>query len=239
MKKILIFIITYYASYKLTETFNLIPLKKIKKNKIRILISDDNSKDDTIKNATQISKKFRKIVFLKKNNTRLNYGGNIKSCLNFANQNNYDYAIMLHGDGQYNPKYIPKLIKKILKFNCAAIHGSRMMSKKNALKGGMPMYKFLGNIILTFFFNKIYKTKFYDCHSGYWIYNLKYIKESIYKNLDNKMNFDNQLRINLVKKNFIIKEIPIETIYRDEKSSIHLIYAIKFAFEIIVKKIFN
>ena len=235
-KKILIFIVTYFASKKLLETYNLIPKKFIKKNNIKLLISDDDSKDNTISYAKQIYRKNKKDIFLKKNKKRLNYGGNIKSCLNFAHKNNYNYAIMLHGDGQYHPKYIPALINKMIKNGCSAIHGSRMKIKKSAIKGGMPLYKFFGNIILTFFFNFIFSTKFSDCHSGYWIYNLKYIKKHIYRRLTNGISFDNQLRISLVKKKLEILEIPIITIYKDEKKSFHLIYAIKFFFEVLINR---
>lgn len=234
--KVLIFIVTYYASHKLEETFNLLPLKYIKKKNIKILISDDNSQDDTILYAKKILKKNKKFVNLKKNSQRLNYGGNIKSCLNFAQKKNYDYAIMLHGDGQYHPKYIPELVNKMMKFDCAAIHGSRMMKKKSALTGGMPFYKFFGNIILTLFFNLIFFTKFSDCHSGYWIYNLKFIKKKLYKDLTNAISFDNQLRIAILKKSLKIKEIPIITIYKDEKKSFHFIYAVKFFFEVLFKR---
>ena len=113
-KKFLIFLITYYASYRLKKTFDLIPFKKLKKYKIKILISDDNSKDDTKKIAKQIYINNKSLIFLNINQKRLDYGGNIKFCLNFAINNHYDYAIMLHGDSQYNPKYIYSLINKIL-----------------------------------------------------------------------------------------------------------------------------
>lgn len=235
-KKILIFIITFYASFRLKKTFDLIPLKKLKDYEIKILISDDNSKDDTKIIAKEIYNKNKSVVFLNINQKRLNYGGNIKLCLNFAIKNNYDYAIMLHGDSQYHPKYLHTLIKKILKSRAAAVHGSRMIIKKKALEGKMPLYKFFGNLILTKFFNFIYHTNFSDCHSGYWIYNLNFINKKIIENLSDSFNFDNQMRIALIKNNFKIKEIPIITIYGNEKSSFHFIYALKFIFETIAKR---
>ena len=173
-KKILIFIITYKASYRLKKIFNLIEFKKLKNYNLKILISDDNSKDDTIEIAKEIYKKNRSLVILKNNKKRLNYGGNIKSCLNYALKNNFDYAVMVHGDGQYHPKYILPIIKKLEQNNSAAVCGSRMINKKNALKGNMPLYKFIGNIFLTKLFNIIYSTSYTDCHTGYWIYNLQY-----------------------------------------------------------------
>ena len=235
-KKILIFIITYQASFRVKNLFDLIPFNKFKNYRVKILISEDNSEDDTWKIVKKIHHLNRSKVFIKKNKRRLNYGGNIKSCLLFAIKNKFDYAVMLHGDGQYHPRYIFPLIKKLENSNCAAVCGSRMIYKKNAIKGKMPFYKFVGNIFLTHFFNFIFFTKFSDCHSGYWIYNLKFINKKLLKNLTNTFNFDNQLRIKLVKKNLLVNEIPIKTIYGTERSSMHIIYAIKFFFETVLKK---
>ena len=235
-KKVIIFIITYHASFRLKKVFDLIPFKKFKNYKVKVLISEDNSRDDTLEIAKKIHKKNKSLVFLKNNKQRLHYGGNIKSCLNFSIKNNFDYAIMLHGDGQYHPKYILPIIKKIEQTDYAAVCGSRMMNKKNAIRGKMPFYKFLGNIFLTKLFNFIYSTNFSDCHSGYWIYNFKYIKKDLINNLTSAVNFDSQMRISLVKDNLKIGEIPIKTIYGSERSSVHLIYALKFFFETIIKK---
>ena len=235
-KKILIFIISYQASHRLKKVFDAIKLKKLKNYKVKILISDDNSTDDTLVIAKKIYKQNKSIVILKNNKNRQNYGGNIKLCINYAIKKRFDYAIMVHGDGQYHPKYILPIIKKLEQNDSAAVCGSRMIHKSNALRGNMPLYKFVGNILLTKLFNMVYSTKFTDCHTGYWIYNLKYIKKNILLNLSNTFNFDNQMRINLTKKKLEIKEIPIKTIYGNERSSIHVIYALKFFFETILKK---
>ena len=236
-KKILIFIITYQASYRLKKVFDSIELKKLKNYKIKILISDDNSKDDTLEVAKKIYKKNKSFVILKNNKKRLNYGGNIKLCINYAIKNNYNYAIMVHGDGQYHPKFILPIIKKLEQNDSAAVCGSRMIRKKNTLKGKMPLYKFIGNIFLTKFFNIVFSTNFTDCHTGLWIYNLKYVNKNVISSLTDTYNFDNQMRINLIKKKLEIKEIPILTIYGNERSSFHLMYAVKFFFETILKKI--
>ncbi len=235
-KKILIFIISYQASHRLKKVFDSIKLKKLKNYKVKILISDDNSTDDTLEIAKKIYKQNKSIVTLKNNKKRQNYGGNIKLCINYAIQKRFDYAVMVHGDGQYHPKYILPIIKKLEQNDSAAVCGSRMIRKSNALKGNMPLYKFVGNIFLTKLFNVVYSTKFTDCHSGYWIYNLKYINKNILLNLSNTFNFDNEMRINLIKKKLEIKEIPIRTIYGSERSSVHIIYALKFFFQTILKK---
>jgi GT2 family glycosyltransferase len=240
-KSILIFIITYFASHRLKKVYKKIPFKQIfsKKFRAKVLISDDKSTDDTIKIAKKISYN-NKNVILNFNKKRLGYGGNIKFCLNYAIKNNYDYAVMIHGDEQYDPKYINEMI---LKINCqkkiAAICGSRMLYKKDALKGGMPKYKFIGNIVLTKIFNLFFNAKFTDCHSGYWFYNLLYIKKINLKKINNNFNFDNQLRINLINKKLKILEVPIKTYYGNERSSVHLIYALRFLLDLFKGKLFK
>lgn len=233
-KSILIFIITYFASYRLEKVYKKIPLKKllIKNLLVNVLISDDKSKDDTISIAKRIVKK-NKNTKLNLNKNNLGYGGNIKFCLQYAIKKNYDFAVMLHGDNQYNPKYINNMIYKVLlRKEISAVYGSRMIYKINALKGGMPLYKFIGNIILTKIFNLFFNTKFTDCHSGFWLYNLSFLKKINFARIANNFNFDNQLRINLIKKNFKIIEIPIKTYYGTEKSSMHFLYAARFIFDI-------
>ena len=102
----------------------------------------------------------------------------------------------------------------------------------NALKGKMPIYKFLGNIFLTSIFNLVFKTQFTDCHTGMWAYKVSALKKINFDKIDNGYNFDSQLRINFVNKNLRIKEIPIQTFYRDEHSSYHIKYSTNFLREI-------
>ena len=86
------------------------------------------------------------------NKKNLGYGGNIKKCISYAIKNKFDYAVMIHGDGQYSPKYIKSLVKILLKNNYFASTGSRLKSGvKSAIFGGMPIYKLIGNIFLTKF----------------------------------------------------------------------------------------
>ena len=158
-KKILIFIITYKASYRVVHVMKKIPFDYLKNHYFELLISDDCSNDDTIKYIDQLKVRYKAKLKTNINKVNLGYGGNIKKCLNYAFKNNFDYAVMLHGDNQYNPKYIKEMLKVILKkSNLAAVSGSRMVKKINAIKGKMPIYKFIGNIILSKFFNLLYGT---------------------------------------------------------------------------------
>ena len=114
-----------------------------------------------------------------------------------------------------------------------------MKNKNSALKGGMPIYKFVGNIFLTKLFNLIHGTSFTDCHTGYWLYDLKSLKMKQIRNFDNGFLFDLDMRINLLKNKKRIIEIPIITRYGNERSSIHLIYAFNFFLKSIFKRFFN
>lgn len=234
--KILLFIITYKASYRIKKVINEIPFKFFSKYNYKILISDDFSNDNTKKYINDVKKQHKKII-LNFNSKNVGYGANIKKCMSYAYRNNYDYAAMIHGDNQYSPKYLKKMFNKIINTKCTSVTGSRMKNKRGALKGGMPLYKFIGNIFLTNFFNILNGTYFSDCHTGYWIYDLKKIKKKWLKNFDNGFLFDLDMRAKLVKENLIIKEIPIITRYGNERSSIHFLYALRFFLKTFITKI--
>lgn len=229
-KKILIFIITYKAKHRVRDVFKKIPFKKLNKFECKVLISDDASNDETLSYIKQIK---GKKIYKNINKKNLGYGGNIKKCLNFAKIKKIDFAIMLHGDGQYHPKYILQMIKILKKKkDIYAVTGSRMIYKNKALSGKMPIYKFIGNIFLTFLTNLITGKKFTDCHSGFWAYRVSAFNKIKLNLLTNGFNFDQQMRLNFIRKNFLINEVPIQTIYGSERSSMHIIYAIRYAFEL-------
>ena len=154
-KKLLIFVISYKASFRLIDVYNKIPFKKLSKYETSLLLSDDASGDDTVNYEKKIKDKHKKKnILIKENKKNLGYGGNIKKCLNFSLKKKFDYAVMIHGDGQYDPKHIPSLVKEISRDNTiGACTGSRLLGgTKGATKGGMPYYKLLGNILLTSIF---------------------------------------------------------------------------------------
>ena len=133
--KILVFIITYKASYRVLDVFKKLPYVYLKQHKYTIYASDDNSNDDTISFLKKIKQKNKKKIIINENARNLGYGGNIKKCIRYAYKNNFDYAVMVHGDNQYNPKYIEKMLRILIKnSNNAAVSGSRMLKKIDALK---------------------------------------------------------------------------------------------------------
>jgi len=239
-KKILIFIVTYKASFRLLKLIQKIPYKKLSNYNYTVFISDDNSEDlASFKYIKIVKNRYGSKIKINYNKKNLGYGGNIKKCINYAYKNKFNYAIMLHGDNQYNPKYIDKMLKLISKKNYDAIVGSRLKKRENALKGNMPIYKYIGNIVLSKYFNVFFNTKFTDCHTGYWFYNLLNIPKKYFDNCDDNFCFDLDLRLQLVNKNKNIKEIAINTFYGTERSSFHVIYAARFFYKVIKYKLFK
>ena len=232
-KKILIFIITYKASFRVLDVYKNIPFINLKNFFVKVLLSDDFSNDDTINYIKKI-KNSNNNTYTNENKNNLGYGAHIKKCLNFAIKKKLDYAIMIHGDGQYSPTYIPAMLK-VFKKNIAAVTGSRILKGVESVKkGGMPFYKLIGNVLLTKFFNILMKKSYTDTHTGLWAYNLSFLRDKKFNLLTDSFNFDQEFRfLNIFKKN-IIKEIPIQTRYGDERSQLHIKYAIKFFFNTVL-----
>ena len=234
--KVLIYIVTYNHENFILKVLKRIPKYLNKKYNLQILISDDKSKDNTLKvlekSKKKISKNFKiKIISAVKN---LGYGGNQKVGYKYAIKNYFDYVVLLHGDGQYAPEYIDRLISKLIKTDCDAVFGSRMIKKWGALKGGMPLYKFIGNKILTFIQNKILSENLSEFHSGYRAYKVETLKKiSFDKNLDD-YSFDTQIIIQLIFSKSRILEISIPTYYGDEISYVN---GMKYAFQILLSTV--
>ena len=239
-KKLLIFIVTYKASFRLLKLIQKIPYKKLSNFNYNIYISDDHSEDlSTFRYIKLVKNRYGSKIKVNYNKKNLGYGGNIKKCINYAYKNHYDYAIMLHGDNQYNPKYIATMLNLISKTNYDAIVGSRMRKREDALKGNMPIYKYLGNIVLSKYFNILFNTNFTDCHTGYWFYNLMNLPKKYFDNCDDNFCFDLDFRLQLVNKSKSIKEIAINTFYGTERSSFHVVYAIRFFYKVLKFRLFK
>ena len=148
---------------------------------------------------------------------------------------------MIHGDGQYAPEELPNFIKQYEDDDSLdAVFGSRMISYKNAIKGGMPIYKFLGNIFLTFIQNLILRSKISEFHSGYRSFKVDSLKKLNYKDKANYYHFDTEIIIEILKNNLKLKEIKIPTHYGDEVSHLKSIpYGINVLYTTIKSKLKN
>jgi len=227
-KNILIFIPAYNVEKKIYSVISRIPKNIFSDNSIHLLIINDFSSDDTSIEIEKIKKNFSYKVTVHNTKNNLGYGGVQKYAFNYAIKNSYDYLIMLHGDGQYAPEDLPKFIKNFEDQNLDAVFGSRMKSYRSALKGGMPFYKFLGNIGLTLIQNIILGSKISEFHSGYRSFKVNSLKLIKFNDKADYYHFDTEIIIELLKKKLNILEIFIPTHYGDEVSHLKSIpYGLK------------
>ena len=219
-EKILIFIPAYNVENKITKVLNKIPKIVFNKYNIKIIVIEDNSSDKTLSVIKKVIKnKGDKIkIYLIVNKKNKGYGGVQKIAFNYAIKKNFEYVVMLHGDNQYPANKILLLIKPLLTNKYDAVFGSRMINSINALKGGMPLYKYLGNIALTFFQNLVLSSNLSEFHSGYRSYKVSSLKKIKFKINTNDFHFDTEIIIQFLKNNLKIKEIAMSTHYGDEIS---------------------
>jgi glycosyltransferase involved in cell wall biosynthesis len=229
MNKIGILVVAYNAESTIESTLHRIP-KNFVKSIYSILISDDQSKDLTSKKAKDFADRSNLPIHLVVQPINLGYGGNQKFGYSWAIQNDWDIVVLLHADGQYAPEFIPEIIKPIMENGADAVFGSRMINKKDALKGGMPKYKWIGNQILTYLQNKLTKQSFSEWHSGYRAYRVDALRQINIGKLNNGFRFDTQIILELIRMKKSITEIPIPTFYGDEVSHVN---GIEYAREII------
>jgi len=235
--RLLIYIVAYNHEKFIKKVLDRIPIKIIEKYQTEILINDDSSDDNTLNIINEYKKKNKiekfKITVLS-NPKNQGYGGNQKIGYYYAIKHNLDFVALLHGDGQYAPEYLEQLIEPLKQSKIDAVFGSRMMIKGTALKGGMPLYKFIGNKILTFFQNLLLKTNFSEFHSGYRVYKVSSLKKVPFQLNSNDYCFDTEIIIQFVKFNLKIVELPIPTFYGDE---ISYVVGTKYAFQIMVSTV--
>jgi len=220
--KVAIFIIAYEAVKTLIKAYERIP-DSIKKEAEEIYVFDDASTDNTY--LAGVGYKYLhkvKKLNLYRNNKNLGYGGNQKKGYQYAIDKGYDVVVMLHGDAQYAPEKLPRLLAPFKKRDqkLGLVFGSRMLGKP--LYGGMPLYKFFGNKFLTFTENRLLGTSFSEFHSGYRAYNCHVLKQLPFHKLSDDFHFDTEIIIQLINKGFSVKEVPIPTFYGSEKSHVNV-----------------
>jgi glycosyltransferase involved in cell wall biosynthesis len=216
-----ILVISYNASAHIESTLSRIP-KEVNDVIEEIFIFDDCSPDNTYDIAKELQAKsfWQDKLNVYKNPINLRYGGNQKAGYTYAIDRGMDYVIMLHGDGQYAPEYIPDLILAALEGKRDAVFGSRLMNRGDAIKGGMPLYKFFGNQILSRFENIILGTKLYEFHSGYRMYSTNLLKKIPFEENTDDFHFDTQIIIQCRALGVDIFEVPIKTFYGEEECNV-------------------
>ena len=227
--KIGILVVAYNAESTIESTLTRIP-EEFVSDIYSILISDDQSKDLTSARAANFASSSILPIQVISQPINLGYGGNQKFGYSWAIKNDWDVVVLLHADGQYAPEFIPQIVKPLLENKADAVFGSRMLNKRDALKGGMPKYKWIGNQTLTFLQNKLTKQNLSEWHSGYRAYTIEALRKLNLGNLSNGFRFDTQIILELLATKQRITEIPIPTFYGDEVSHVN---GLEYAREII------
>jgi glycosyltransferase involved in cell wall biosynthesis len=230
--RLLIFIVAYFAERTIDKVVRRIPVDLLDTYDVEILIVDDGSKDATFAEGVGVARDvdipFK--VTLLYNPVNQGYGGNQKIGYHYAIENGFDFVALLHGDGQYAPEMLGTLTAPLRRGEADVVFGSRMLVPRDALHGGMPLYKFLGNRILTSVQNRLLGTKLSEFHSGYRVYAVSAIKTLPFDRNSNVFHFDTEIIIQLVIAGKRIKEIAIPTYYGDE---ICRVDGLKYAFNVI------
>lgn len=211
-KKIVIVLPAYNAEKTIEKTFREIPFEVVDE----VILVDDFSTDKT----TEVAKKIG-IKHIIRHQKNIGYGGNQKSCYSKALEMNADIIVMLHPDYQYTPKLIHSMCYLIANDVYPVVLGSRILGR-GALKGGMPLYKYVANRFLTLVQNILMKQKLSEYHTGYRAFSSRVLKDINFKKNSNDFIFDNQLLAQIFFKGYEIAEITCPTKYFEDASSINL-----------------
>ncbi|HEY9791030.1 MAG TPA: glycosyltransferase family 2 protein [Candidatus Obscuribacterales bacterium] len=207
----------YNAAKTLLKTFEDIPKGLVHE----VILVDDCSSDDTAQTASSIG------IKVIRHPHNVGYGGNQKTCYLEALRDGADVVIMLHPDYQYDPRKIPEMIAPILERKADIVLGSRLLNG-GALKGGMPIYKFISNRFLTTMQNWVLGTNLSEFHTGYRAYSRGFLERVPFLRNSLAFVFDAEILAQAVYFGFRIDEIPVETRYFPEASSINFWNSVKY-----------
>ena len=210
-KKIAVVLPAYNAAQTIGKTYSEIPMELVD----TVILVDDASRDNTSGIAQKLG-----IEHVIRHESNKGYGGNQKSCYEKALSMGADIIIMLHPDYQYTPKLI-HAISGIIAFDVyPVVLGSRILGK-GALKGGMPIYKYMANRILTLFQNILMGQKLSEYHTGYRAFSKEIFEKINIQNNSDNFVFDNQMLAQICFKGYEIGEVTCPTKYFEEASSIN------------------
>jgi glycosyltransferase involved in cell wall biosynthesis len=211
-----VLIVAYNAASSLANVLDRIPIE-FRARISKVLVFDDHSQDSTYLVGLGYQQLARDMPLeVIRHPRNLGYGGNQKAGYWRAIELELDIIVLLHGDGQYAPELLPDMVKPLANGESDAVFGSRMLVKGAAREGGMPIYKFVGNRILTSFENATIGTKLSEFHSGYRAYSVDALRRLDFESYSDGFDFDTEIIIGLVDRGLTIKEIPIPTYYGDE-----------------------
>lgn len=217
-KKVVIVMPAYRASLTLERTYKEIPFDIVDE----VILVDDYSPDNTAEVAKSIG-----IQHVIRHDVNKGYGGNQKTCYTKALEIGADIVVMVHPDYQYTPKLIRAMVSIIGEDLYPVVFGSRILGK-GALKGGMPLYKYIANRFLTLTQNILMSQKLSEYHTGYRAFSREVLQAVPFKKCDDDFIFDNEMIAQIFAKGYEIAEVTCPTKYFDEASSINFMRSSKY-----------
>ena len=231
-KRIGILVVAYNAATTLATVLDRIPTD-FRDSVTTIIIGDDHSQDHTHLVAMGYQQLWPEMPLqVIRHEENLGYGGNQKWGYRTAIEQDLDIIVLLHGDGQYAPELLPDMVAPLLADDADAVFGSRMMVEGGARRGGMPMYKYLGNRVLTTVENAVAGVELSEWHSGYRAYSVDALRQLPFERNSDGFDFDTQIILQLIESAQRIAEIPIPTYYGDEISHVN---GVKYAKDIVTE----
>ena len=209
--KVIVIMPAYNAERTLEKTYRDIPPGIVDE----VILCDDHSHDNTVEVAIRLG------LTVIRHEENKGYGANQKACYQAALANGADYVIMVHPDYQYDPRIIPFGLGFLAKDICDVIIGSRIRSRREVLKGGMPVYKYVFNRMLTATENVVFGQNLGDFHSGFRMYRREVLEKINFRGNSDDFIFDIEFLAQAVYSGFRIGDVPIPTRYFDEASSIN------------------
>jgi glycosyltransferase involved in cell wall biosynthesis len=222
--KIIVVMPAYNAEQTLEKTYEDIPKGLVDD----VLLIDDASMDNTSEIAERLG-----ITVIRHDRNR-GYGGNQKTCYDNALKRGADIIVMVHPDYQYDPRVIPFAVGFIQTGICDVIIGSRIRTRRETLEGGMPVYKYISNRVLTTIENSVLGQNLGDFHSGFRVYSREVLEKINYGINSNDFIFDTELLAQAVVFGYRIGDIPIPTRYAPDSSSINFGRALKYGFQTLI-----
>ncbi|MCU0469001.1 MAG: glycosyltransferase family 2 protein [Arcicella sp.] len=217
-KKVIVVMPAYKAALTLEKTYREIPFDLVDD----VILVDDHSPDNTSEVAKALG-----IKHVIRHDINKGYGGNQKTCYTKALELGADIVIMVHPDYQYTPLLLPAMISIIGNELYPVVFGSRILGK-GALKGGMPMYKYIANRFLTLFQNIMLSQKLSEYHTGYRAFSREVLEKVPFQKCDDDFVFDNEMIAQIFWQGFEIAEVTCPTKYFDEASSINFVRSSKY-----------
>lgn len=223
-KKVIVVMPAYNAGKTLENTYREIPADIVDE----VVLVDDASSDNTSEKAAELG-----IVHIIRHEKNTGYGGNQKTCYDYALNLGADIVVMVHPDYQYTPLLIPSMVYIIANGLYPVVLGSRILGR-GALSGGMPYYKYVFNRLLTFFQNLVMRQKLSEYHTGYRAFSKEVLQNISYHKNSDDFVFDNQMIAQIFYTGYEIAEVSCPTRYFTEASSINFRRSVKYGWGVIV-----